>query len=111
MDAPVMKEALSEATNTMAWAISSGKPARLSGTRETSAALLSSLPVNRFSIPVSMGPGATTLTRPPEGGRHVDDAALPPRQHHAQLMLQAQQRAQHIGVESGRVALSGLLSY
>src|SRR6266550_5760569 len=26
-------------------------------------------------------------------------------------MLQAQQRAQHVGVEGGRVALSGLLSY
>ena len=61
-----MKEALSEATNTIAWAISSGKPARLSGTRETNAVFFSSLPVNRFSIPVSMGPGAITLTRTPD---------------------------------------------
>jgi len=36
----VMKEALSEATNTIAWAISSGKPARLSGTREPMRLLL-----------------------------------------------------------------------
>src|SRR6266446_6829869 len=50
-------------------------------------------------------------TSPSKGGRHVDDAALPPRQHHAQLMLQAQQRAQHVGVKGARVALSGLLRY
>jgi len=43
-----------------------GQTCALSGTRETNAALLSSLRVNRFSIPVSMGPGATTLTRTPD---------------------------------------------
>src|SRR5207253_4772688 len=50
-------------------------------------------------------------TCPAEGGRYVDDTALPLRQHHAQLMLQAQQCAQHIRVEGARVALSGLLNY
>ncbi len=36
---PVMNDALSEATNTMAWAISSGVPARLSGTPRDQAGL------------------------------------------------------------------------
>jgi hypothetical protein len=66
MEAPVMNGALSEARNTIVRAISSGRPARLTGTPETNAALLSSVPVNRASIPVSIGPGATTLTRTPD---------------------------------------------
>ena len=117
-----------------------GLPMRLSGTPATSPAFRSSLPVNRFNIPVSIGPGATTLTRTPTplpqvpptcqpfdrvlaghvnrgagctdlavGGRHIDDAAATLRKHHAQLMLHAQQRAEHVGVEGGRVALGGLL--
>ena len=60
-----MNEALSDATNTMAWAISSGVPTRLIGSSLTRLALPSPPPVKRFSIPVSIGPGATTLTRTP----------------------------------------------
>jgi hypothetical protein len=33
------------------------------------------------------------------------------RNHHAQFMLHAQQHAQHIGVERGRIALCCLLGY
>src|SRR5438876_9636775 len=65
-DAPVMNDALSEARNMMAWAISSGLPTRLSGTVAARPAFLSSVPVKRFSIPVSIGPGATMLTRTAE---------------------------------------------
>ena len=61
-----MKGALSDERNTMVCAISSGLPVRLSGTPPTKPAFLSSVPVNRFSIPVSIGPGATTLTRTPD---------------------------------------------
>src|ERR1700676_5200329 len=49
----------------MARAISSGLPARLSGTPAIKPAFLSAPPVNRFSISVSTGPGATALTRTP----------------------------------------------
>src|ERR1700722_5693493 len=52
---PVMNEALAEATKTMASAISSGLPARFSGTPAT----------KRSSIAVSIGPGAIALTRTP----------------------------------------------
>jgi hypothetical protein len=45
----------------------------------------------------------------PEGGRHVDDAAVFLILHHVQLMLHAQERAEDIGVEGSRVALGGLL--
>jgi hypothetical protein len=62
---PVMNDALLEATNTMASAISSGRPARFSGTPATRPALRSALPVKRSSIAVSTGPGATALTRTP----------------------------------------------
>jgi hypothetical protein len=65
-DAPVMKDALSNARNIMVWAISSGLPTRLSGTVAARPAFLSSVPVKRFNIPVSIGPGATMLTRTPE---------------------------------------------
>jgi hypothetical protein len=41
---PVMNEALAEATKTMASAISSGLPARFSGTPATSPAFLSACP-------------------------------------------------------------------
>src|SRR6266404_5437327 len=64
-DAPVIKAALSDARNTMVWAISSGAPSRWSGTVATKPAFLSSVPVKRLSIPVSIGPGATALTRTP----------------------------------------------
>src|SRR6266851_4602815 len=46
-----------------------------------------------------------------EGGRHVDDAARPLGQHHAKLMLHAQERAENVGVEGGSVAFGGLLRY
>src|ERR1700692_4748608 len=63
---PVMNDALREATNTMASAISAGLPARLRGTPATSPAFLSAVPVNRFSSSVSTGPGAIALTRMPD---------------------------------------------
>src|SRR5580700_9404263 len=65
-DAPVINDALSDARNMMVWAISSGLPTRLSGTVAAKPAFLSAVPVNRFSIPVSIGPGATMLTRTPD---------------------------------------------
>src|SRR5580692_12157137 len=64
-DAPVMNEALSDARNTMVWAISSGLPTRLSGTVAAKLAFLSALPAKRFSMAVSIGPGATLLMRTP----------------------------------------------
>src|SRR3982074_2185448 len=63
---PVMNDALREATNTMASAISAGVPTRLRGTPATSPAFLSAVPVNRFSNSVSTGPGAIALTRMPD---------------------------------------------
>src|ERR1700738_3660896 len=65
-EAPVLNDALSDARNMMVWAISSGLPTRLSGTVAAKPAFLSAVPVNRFSIPVSIGPGATMLTRTPD---------------------------------------------
>src|SRR5450432_2926537 len=62
---PVIKEDFADEANTMACAISSGFPRRLSGTLATRPAFLSALPVNRSSIPVSTGPGATAFTRTP----------------------------------------------
>src|SRR5438552_3198019 len=47
----------------MARAISSGSATRPSGTPVASAAFLSAVPVKRVSIAVSVGPGATALTR------------------------------------------------
>src|SRR6185369_2453875 len=66
-DAPVMNDALSEARKTMACATSSGLPSRLSATVAVRPAFFSSVPVKRFNIPVSIGPGATMLTRTPDG--------------------------------------------
>ena len=43
-----------------------GHPTRLSGTVVIKPAFRSSVPVKRFSIPVSIGPGATTLIRTPD---------------------------------------------
>src|SRR5216684_3805330 len=63
---PVVKDALLEARNTTALAISSGLPTRWSGTAPTRPAFRSALPVKRLSIAVSVGPGATALTRTPE---------------------------------------------
>src|SRR5258708_33475100 len=63
---PVMNDALREATNTMASAISVGVPTRLRGSPATSPAFLSAVPVNRFSNSVSTGPGAIALTRMPD---------------------------------------------
>src|SRR5712671_6786171 len=61
-----MNDALSEERKAMVCAISSGFPTRLSGTVDAKRAFLSSVPVKRFSIPVSIGPGATMLTRTPD---------------------------------------------
>ena len=60
-----MNDALSEERKAMVCAISSGFPTRLSGTVEASLAFLPAVPVNRFSIGVSIGPGAMTFTRTP----------------------------------------------
>ena len=49
----------------MASAISSGCAMRFIGTREMRSALFSGVPVNRFNMPVSIVPGATTLMRTP----------------------------------------------
>jgi hypothetical protein len=87
-------------------------------------------------MPVSVGPGATTLTRTRRGLRHafhyvlacginrgtgcplvtvgrgyVDDSSVTLGLHHAQLVLHAQQSAEHIGIEGGDVALSDLLRH
>ena len=58
-------DALSEERKAMVYAISSGFPTRLSGTVEANLAFLSAVPVKRFSIAVSIGPGAMTFTRTP----------------------------------------------
>src|SRR6478672_959254 len=131
-----MNDALSDARNTMVRAISWGLPARLRGTPAIKPAFLSALPVNRFSIPVSTGPGATALTRTPNAAPSsaadlvspstacllavytdtsgaafwpaVDErfTMLPPLGlHDAQFVLEAQQCAEDIGVESSRVAV------
>jgi hypothetical protein len=50
----------------MVSAISSGLPTRLSGTVAAKPAFLSAVPAKRFSIPVSIGPGATMLMRAPD---------------------------------------------
>jgi hypothetical protein len=41
----------------------------------------------------------------------VDDAARAPGGHHSQLVLHAQQRAEHVGVEGRRIALGGLVDH
>src|SRR5258708_4277355 len=63
---PVMNRASSDAMKTMPSATSSERPRRPSGTVVTRAALFSAVPVNRVSMPVSVGPGATALTRIPD---------------------------------------------
>src|SRR5229473_4864106 len=63
---PVTKDATGEARNTAALAISSGFATRFIGTPATSPALFSALPVKRSSMPVSVAPGATALTRTPD---------------------------------------------
>ena len=45
------------------------------------------------------------------GRREVHDAAAALRLHHAHLMLHAEQHAEHVGIESGRVALGCLLRH
>lgn len=67
IDAPLRNEALSEATNRIASAISSGRPRRLSGAPEAMAPIGCSEPANRCSISVSIGPGAATFTRTANG--------------------------------------------
>src|SRR5260370_38890081 len=47
----------------------------------------------------------------PVGRGYVDDAAATLRLHHAQLVLHAEQRAKHIGVEGGCVGLGRLLGH
>jgi hypothetical protein len=63
---PVTKDAPSEARKSAAAAMSAGLPTRPRGTPEAKAALFSGVPVKRSSMPVSVGPGATALTRTPE---------------------------------------------
>ncbi len=60
------------------WAISSGSSNRLSGTPASIPALRSAVPVNLFSIPVSTGPGATALTRTPNGAASSAAACVMP---------------------------------
>jgi len=48
---------------------------------------------------------------PAIGRGHVDDAAVPLRQHHPELVLHAEQRAEHVGLEGGVVALGRLLGH
>ena len=91
-------------------------------------------------MPVSVGPGATALTRTPEpaasnlptyfngmlaadidgralgalmtvGRGDIDDAARALGRHHAQLVLQAEQHAEHVGVEGGGIARCRLLNH
>src|SRR5258708_28313508 len=62
---PVMNDALREATNTMASAISVGVPTRLRGTPATSPAFLSAVPVHRVSKSGFNGPGAIAFARIP----------------------------------------------
>src|SRR5206468_2223049 len=45
------------------------------------------------------------------GRGDVDDAAAPLSLHHAQLMLHAEQRPEHIGVEGGGIGVGGLLRH
>ena len=63
-----MNEALSDARNVMVLAISSGVPTRLSGTVAARLAFLSAVPVKRFSIPVSTGPGENHVNPYPRFG-------------------------------------------
>src|SRR5258707_12966421 len=51
---------------TAARAISPGSPTRPRGTVLASAAFPSAVPLKRLSMPVSVGPGPTALTRTPE---------------------------------------------
>ncbi len=55
---------------------------------------------------IDRGAGAAFV---PEGRGDVDDAAAALSLHHAQLVLHAEHRAEHVGVERRRVALGGLL--
>ena len=61
-----MNLASSDAMNTMPSATSSESPSRPNGTCVAKAALFSAVPVKRVSMPVSVGPGATALTRIPD---------------------------------------------
>jgi hypothetical protein len=73
-----MNAAFSEATTTIASAISSGLPPRFSGTAAKNAAFLSAEPVSRSSIAVSVGPGATAFTRTPNGAAsRAADSVMP----------------------------------
>src|SRR5713101_4734867 len=47
---------------------------------------------------VNRGAGCSHMTI---GRRHIDDAALALGHHHAELMLHAEQRAEHVGIEGG----------
>src|SRR3981081_998108 len=61
-----MYEASSDAMKTIALASSSERPRRAIGTPATRAAWSSGVPVKRVNMPVSVGPGATALTRIPD---------------------------------------------
>src|ERR1700736_3153673 len=103
-DAPVTNDALSDARNIMVSAISSGLTTRLSGTVAAKPAFLSAVPAKRFSIAVSIGPGATMLMRTP-------DAAASLGKHHAHLMLHAEQRTQNVCVERRGVGFCSLFRH
>src|ERR1700722_5101779 len=64
-ECPVMNEAWSEARNSTAAATSLGSAIRPIGTPLAKVAFASGVPVNRSSIPVSTGPGATIFTLTP----------------------------------------------
>src|SRR5712664_4155912 len=59
-----------------------------------------------FAPDIDRGTGGTLMT---VRRGDVDDAAALLRRHHAQLMFQAEQHAEHIGVEGGGVAFGGLI--
>ena len=49
------------------------------------------------------------MVDPGVGRRNIDDAAAALSQHYAQLKLHAEERAEHIGIDCGGVAVGGLL--
>src|SRR5712671_3839333 len=92
----------------MARAISSGLPARLSGTPAIKPAFLSAPPVNRFSISVSTGPGATALTRTPNSAPsraaafvHPSTACLLAGYNHAGAFVRKGQGARTANARQG----------
>src|SRR5229473_159082 len=100
---PVTNEAEAEARKTIARAISSGLPIRPSALERRG---FGDAFDGVLAADIDRGTGGTLMT---VGRGDVDDAAALLRRHHAQLMFQAEQHAEHIGVEGGGVALGGLI--